>query len=61
LSTFPKQNLKVAFRMLEEILDFRGQEKIHCFQKIFMEGEFITINSKLVKIILSQVDASNFI
>jgi hypothetical protein len=33
LSIFPKQNLDIGFGMLEEILNFRGQERIHCFRK----------------------------
>jgi hypothetical protein len=45
---------------LEEILNFRGQERIHSFRKIFTNGEFITVNPELLKIILSQVGASNF-
>ena len=60
LSTFPKQNLDVGFGMLEEILNFCGQERIHHFRIIFTNGEFMTINQALLKIILSQVGASNF-
>ena len=45
--------------MLEKFLNFCGQERIYCFQEIFIEGEFMTINQELVKIILSQAGASN--
>ena len=60
LSTFPKPNFDVSFGILEEIMNFRGQERIHRFQKNFMNGEFLTMNQELLKIILSQVGASNF-
>jgi hypothetical protein len=60
LSIFPKQNLDVGFGMLEEILNFHGKEGIHRFQKFFSNGEFMTINQELLKIILSQVGVSNF-
>jgi hypothetical protein len=46
--------------MLEEILNFRGQERIHHFRKNFTNGEFMTINQEFLKIILSQVGGSNF-
>jgi hypothetical protein len=60
LSSFPKQNLDVGFGILEEILNFRGQERIHRFWKIFTNGEFMTVNQELLKIISPQVGASNF-
>jgi hypothetical protein len=46
--------------MLEEILNFNGEERIHRFRKIFTNGEFMIINQEFLKIILSQVSASNF-
>jgi hypothetical protein len=54
LANFPKENL------LEEILIFRGQERIESFWKNFTESEFMTINQELVKIISSLVGTSNF-
>jgi len=57
---FPKENLDVCFSMLEEILIIHGQERIEKFWKKFTDSEFMTINQELVKIISSQVHASNF-
>jgi hypothetical protein len=35
LSNFPNENLDVCFNMLEEILIFRGQERIEIFGNFF--------------------------
>jgi hypothetical protein len=40
LSNFPKENLDICFRMLEEILIFSGQEGIEIFWKKFTKSEF---------------------
>jgi hypothetical protein len=61
LSIFPKENLDVCFSMSKKNFIFRSQEIIENFCKKITESEFYTINQVLVKIILSQIGASNFI